>query len=165
MSNLISLLNPKTNSFNGYAPAATTGLLTAADVCAALSYSGMSALSNELIRFKHCNEGTDSRLVALARVMVQTKPDAAKQYRITDDQLTLCALIALVEFCRVPADYKPSGRSRAVYAGVSKTFWSDRKLSKLVDSFGEDIKQAYCEGVYWFEAQFKNKRYSDFDDE
>ena len=50
----------------------------------------------------------------------------------TEHELSI--FVALVELCKVPGDYKPSVRSRAIIGGVSKDM-VQRKLNTMIDEF------------------------------
>lgn len=146
MNSLINRLNPKTTNFESTGTGSSVGAIIAADVCIALSYSKMSPISCELIRFKCLNDATDERINALAVQILE--PILNHRYRdIPYRDLYACMRVALIEFCKVPATYKPSVRNRAVLVGLSKSYFSEHKLTGIVDSFAAGIEYDYDLGV------------------
>lgn len=153
MNKLINRLNPKTTNFDSVGGGSGVGAITAADVCIALSYSKMQPISCELIRFKDLNEATDVRIDTLAIKILE--PILNHRYRdVPYRNLYACMRIALLEFCKVPANYKPSVRNRAVLGGLTKTYFSEHKLGAIVDSFLAGIQYDYELGTEALNKQF-----------
>lgn len=159
MNNRINRLNPKTTDFDSVGGGSVVRGVTnpAAEVCIALSYSQMSAISHELIRFKDLNQGTNERLYALAAVLAE-KYRSGFDDRAFKVNMIPCAVVALIEFCRVPATYKPSIRKRALLAGMTKSYFHNGDYNRYVDCVLQDIKEAYSEGVFALSSQLYAKK-------
>lgn len=158
MNSLINRLNPKTTNFESTGTGSSVGAITAADVCIALSYSKMSPISCELIRFKCLNDATPERIRLLATQLTSQYADRFNKTGMQDNLLIGCIIAALIEFCMVPATYKPSGRNRALFIGISEKSYRHHNLKPWVDQIGVDILATYTEGQINFSKQLKSLR-------
>lgn len=155
MNRLIHRLNPKTNSFDGIGVASSTvNIITATDIAAALSFSQMPAISHDLIRAKCLNENDDSVIESIAiALLAVVYPDD-----IHTVELKNCAIVAIIEFCKVPADYKTSGRKRAVLLGISETTYRRLNLVSIIDRFLMQLEDYYAVGRAKLGRQFASLR-------
>lgn len=154
MSNLINRLNAKTNSFDGVG-VKNIHAVTASDVAAALSFSQMSELSHDLIRAKFLNENSVDKIEQIAIKLMQDHYPA----ELHSSLLKVCAVVAVIEFCRVPASYKPSGHKRAVMLGVSEPTYRRSKLANIIGEFSDWINQYYDVGRAKLGKQFASLRH------
>lgn len=154
MSNLINRLNAKTNSFDGVG-VKNIHAVTASDVAAALSFSQMSELSHDLIRAKFLNENSVDKIEHIAIKLMQAHYPA----ELHSSLLKVCAVVAVIEFCRVPADYKPSVRNRALMCGVAKTTYCRLNLSNIIGEFIQWVAQYYDVGRAKLGKQFASLRH------
>ena len=129
---------------------------SAADIAAALSYSKLSYLSHELIRCKVLNEGTDKKLVELAALLISPYLVEFSKTRFEQRLLPVFALIALTEFCRVPATYKATVKNRAAFAGCTESYWKKYRLSEWVKKIAADIGTHYLFGLDMIEEQINS---------
>lgn len=153
MSNLMSYLNPKTNSFE-VGTGKSVNVITPSDIAAALSYSQMPAISHDLIRAKFLAENSVKEIEAIAIALMSAHYPVNRH----SDLLKVCAVVAVVEFCCVPADYKSSGYKRAVMLGVSERTYRRLNLSIIIAEFGDKIAQYYAIGRAKLGRQFASLR-------
>lgn len=145
MEKYLRLLNPKTTNFDAIG-GGSHGAMTAQDVCAALSYAKLTPVQDCLLRMTALNQNDMDDLKQAVRPLLehaaQLKAESMRFRTVTEQDLVdrstadhvSAMYIALVEFCKVPADYKPSERNRAVIGGVSR-MQIQRKLNPLIDSY------------------------------
>lgn len=156
MSSLINRLNPKSSSLEPVA-ASSVRAITASEVAAALSFSQMPDISHDLIRAKYLNEHSVNKIAAIAD-QIMTADYPAEQH---SPLLRSCIIVAVVEFCKVPADYKPSGRGRAVIIGVSEPTYRRKNLEAVIDQASHFIGQYYAIGMAKLGRQFAALRQPD----
>lgn len=143
MNKLISRLNPKTTNFESAGAGSGVGNITAADVSIGLSYAKLDPISSELIRFKCLNDATPARIAVVAQ---QLALQFMKRFITTDlsiDVLRSCCQTALIEFCMVPFTYKPSGRNRALFLGVTESYYRRHNLKYWVDIILSEVQELH----------------------
>lgn len=149
MNSLINRLNVKTSSLEGDG-VRNIHAVTSSDVAAALSFSRMPDISCDLIRAKCLNENTITQIESLANRLIEKHyPDA-----LDNNLMKSCAVVAVVEFCKVPADYKPSGYNRAKIIGISETTYRRLKLVDTIKQFTDLIDNYYAVGRAKLGKQF-----------
>lgn len=117
MEKYLRLLNPKTTNFDSTG-GGNHGALTAQDVCVALSYAKLSPLQDNLVRFKSLNANTLENVDSFSKLLTPRYKSVLEHHQIAMEYHVPVIRTALVEFCMVPASYKPSVRNRALFAGV-----------------------------------------------
>lgn len=155
MNSLINRLNPKNCSLEPAIGSGSIHAVTASDVAAALSFSQMPQISHDLIRAKCLNENSTDQLRMIANALTM-------QYGVKQrpDLISNCALVALIEFCKVPPDYKPSGRNRAALLGVASTTYRRKGYDFVIDDFAALINDYYAIGRAKLGRQFASLRNS-----
>lgn len=118
MENLLRLLNPKTTNFDGVS-GGSYGALTAADVCIAMSYAKLTPMQDNLFRMKCLGANTINNIETLSAVLLNSIDCLLGNHNLETKYHSTVIKVALIEFCLVSSDYKPSNRNRAVFAGVS----------------------------------------------
>ena len=131
MEKYLRLLNPKTTNFDAIG-GGNHGALTSQDVCVALSYAKLTLVQSHLVELCALNRNSTDQ-VKLSAQVIHAELIRDKQAEMSGDH-ELSIFVALIELCKVPADYKPSERNRAVIAGVSR-MKIQRHLGKLIDDF------------------------------
>ncbi|MGK9154729.1 hypothetical protein [Acinetobacter radioresistens] len=155
MENYLRLLNPKTTNFDAL-PGAGHNVLTAADVCIAMSYAKLTPVQSELIRLKALNQNTFDDIEKALTVLRPyfDKYIFEKINQLCCDSFDKAVVLSLIEHCRVPAGYKPSVRSRAAILGVSASE-IQRKIKGLTDNLNELIQQEMETGLIKISNQLK----------
>ena len=121
MEKYLRLLNPKSINYEADRIDGGSASLTAQDVLLAMSYAKLSPLQDNLIRLKYFGANTKTNVEIFSRVLAskyQPLFDAAGVSQVYHESIVL---IALTEFCLVPASYKPTDRKREVICGFSDT--------------------------------------------
>lgn len=131
MEKYLRLLNPKTTNFDAIG-GGNHGALTSQDVCVALSYARLTAVQSKLLELYVLNTNSMDHLKVSAQA-IHAAFVISKQAEMSPDH-ELSIFVALVEFCKVPGEYKPSVRNRAIIGGVSKDR-VQRKLNTLIDDY------------------------------
>lgn len=138
MEKLLRLLNPKTVNFE---PMPTGGIpsLTTADVCLAMSYARLSPMQSNLIRLKCLGANSIENIEKFAAVLLVKYDTQFMNAGLAKIYHLAVIRVALIEFCMVPASYKPSCRNRAIFAGVSHQTVKNL-LSKIIDELLDDFQ-------------------------
>ena len=121
MEKYLRLLNLKSINYEADRIDGGTPSLTAQDVLLAMGFAKLSRLQDVLIRLKYFEANTQSNVSKFAQILAskyEQQFSAAGVNHIYHHSITL---IALTEFCMVPASYKPSERARAAICGFSDT--------------------------------------------
>ena len=162
MEKYLRLLNPKTTNFESIG-GGSHGSITAQDVCAALSYAKLSPVQDLILRMAALNqndinflrESIEPLLKHVARIRVESldlRPVGERDVQVVVDDPN-AMFIALVEFCKVPADYKPSERNRAAIGGVSR-MQIQRKLNPLIDQYKRMLESEFAIATNKINIQF-----------
>ena len=150
MEKYLRLLNPKTTNYESTG-GGSYGALTAQDVCVAMSYARLTIVQSHLINLYALNQNSVDQIRASGKV-IQSELSRTNSNLSADHEISL--FIALVELCKVPADYKSSLRNRGIIGGISKDR-VQRHLNVLVDEyknyFTDEIKIAFSS----IEQQFR----------
>lgn len=141
MEKLLRYLNPKSVNFDAM-PSGGVPSLTAADVCIMMSYAKLSPLQDNLIRLKCFGANTSENIEKLASVLLAKYQDKFNQKDLSSVYHVTVIRVALIEFCKVPADYSPSCRNRAVFAGVEYKK-IHRYLGAQIDMVFEDLEMEF----------------------
>lgn len=136
MEKYLRLLNPKTTNFDAIG-GGSHGAMTSQDVCVALSYAQLTPVQNHLIELCALNRNSMEQIKISTQVIhgefIRT------QIAEMNHEHELSIFVALVELCKVPANYSPSERNRAIIAGVSR-MQIQRKLGHKINFFKEQLK-------------------------
>lgn len=136
MENYLRLLNPKTTNFDAIG-GGSHGAMTSQDVCVALSYARLTPVQNHLIELCALNRNSMEQIKASTQVIYGEFVRTQKAEISQEHELSI--FVALVELCKVPANYSPSERNRAVIAGVSR-MQIQRKLGQKINYFKEQLQ-------------------------
>jgi hypothetical protein len=148
MENYLRLLNPKTTNFDSIG-GGNHGALTAQDVCVALSYAKLSPLQDNLVRLKSLNANTVENVDSFSKLLTPRYKFILEKHQIAMEYHVPVIRTALVEFCMVPASYKPSVRNRALFAGVNYLV-VHRYLNNSITQIFDDLEREFsiaCERV------------------
>ena len=119
MEKYIRLLNPKSVNYEADRVDGGSPALTAQDVLLAMSFAKLTGLQDNLIRLKCFGANSSQNILDMSNALIpKYKTDLDNQGVNPAYHLT-AVKIALIEFCVVPSNYKPSVRSRGVLGGVS----------------------------------------------
>lgn len=136
MENYLRLLNPKTTNFDAIG-GGSHGAMTSQDVCVALSYARLTPVQNHLIELCALNRNSMEQIKASTQVIYGEFVRTQKAEMSQEHELSI--FVALIELCKVPANYSPSERNRAVIAGVSR-MQIQRKLGQKINYFKEQLQ-------------------------
>ncbi|EOR08231.1 hypothetical protein [Acinetobacter tandoii] len=136
MEKYIRLLNPKTTNFDAIG-GGNHGAMTAQDVCVALSYAKLTTVQSHLMELCAMNRNSTDQ-VKLSAQVIHAELIQTKQAEMSIEH-ELSIFVALVELAKVPANYTPSERNRAVIAGVSR-MQIQRKMGNMINNFKELLK-------------------------
>lgn len=136
MEKYLRLLNPKTTNFDAIG-GGSHGAMTSQDICVALSYARLTPVQNHLIELCALNRNSIEQIKTSAQVIYGEFIQTQKAEMSQEHELSI--FVALIELCKVPANYSPSERNRAVIAGVSR-MQIQRKLGQKINYFKEQLQ-------------------------
>ena len=136
MENYLRLLNPKTTNYDAIG-GGSHGAMTFQDICVALSYARLTPVQNHLIELCALNRNSMEQIKASTQVIYGEFIRTHKAEMSQEHELSI--FVALIELCKVPANYSPSERNRAVIAGVSR-MQIQRKLGQKINYFKEQLQ-------------------------
>lgn len=143
MEKYLRLLSPKSINYEADRIDGGTQQLTAQDVMLALSYANLSQAQSILVELYLLNQNSEKNLKLAVNFFM--KELALKWGNEKLEHLEKSIYIALVEFCAVAANYKPSIKNRAVIGGVSM-MQIRRYLGSMIDNhkiyFGMQVNDA-----------------------
>ncbi|APU48407.1 hypothetical protein [Acinetobacter junii] len=143
MEKLLRLLNPKTVNYEVIRVDNAKSELTAQDVLLAMSFARLTPLQENLIKLKCFDANTFENINLFSKLLVGKYQDFFAAEKLNLDYHQTAIYVALMEFCKVTGDYKPSCRNRAVLAGVEYRV-VHRYLGKIITSVLEDIEMEYA---------------------
>lgn len=120
MEKFLRLLNPKTINYEADRIDGGVQQLTAQDVILAMSYAKLTPLQDNLIRLKYFGANTQSNVEKFSRLLVGKYQQRFIDAGLCSDYQYAIVLVAVTEFCLVPATYKPTERSRGIICGWSQ---------------------------------------------
>lgn len=152
MEKLLRLLKPK--SINYEADRIDGGLpsMTAQDVLLAMSYAKLTPLQDNLIRLKCFEANSESNIRIFSKLLITKYSTLFSDHDIKHEYHFCVIYVALIEFCRVPADYVASCRKRAVIAGVEYRIIY-RYLSGVIDMILKDFHEEFNYGAFLIFSQ------------
>lgn len=139
MENILRLLNPKTTNFDSIG-GGSYGALTAQDVLLAMSYANLSPLQDNLIRLKCLGANNAQNISRFSKALTSRYEHKIIDY--ASNHVLTVINVALVEFCAVTANYKPSARNRALIAGVNHLV-IHRYLNQAIDMVLLDLNAEF----------------------
>ncbi|HIN57423.1 MAG TPA: hypothetical protein EYM92_10845 [Acinetobacter pittii] len=139
MEKYLRLLNPKTTNYEAI-PSGNHGALTAADICIAMSYAKLTPLQDNLFRLKYLGANNIENVDLFSKLLLAKYQDKFIQAGVNMIYHLPIVRVALVEFCLVSADYKPTVRNRAVISGFGSTTVQDH-LKVYINEVLEDLNQ------------------------
>lgn len=116
MEKLLRFLNPKSVNLEAV-PSGGVPDITTADVCIAMSYARLSPLQDNLLRLKCLGANSIENIDKFAQVLIPRFEKNFNAQKLDAHHHQVAIRVALIEFCKVPADYKPTCRNRAVLSG------------------------------------------------
>lgn len=138
MEKYLRLLNPKSINYEADRIDGGTPSLTAQDVLLAMGFAKLSRLQDVLIRLKYFEANTQSNVSKFAQILAGKYEQQFSAAGVNHIYHHSIALIALTEFCMVPASYKPSERARAAICGFSDTTVRNH-IKRHVQTILEDL--------------------------
>ena len=148
MEKYLRLLNPKTTNYESTG-GGNYGALTTQDVCIAISYAKLSTIQSHLVNLYALSQNSIDQ-IKLSTKVIHTELNQTNESNLNEDH-EISLFIALVEMCKVPADYKSSVRNRAVIGGVSKDR-VQRNLNRIInhykDMLNDEIERAFSKVEY-----------------
>ncbi len=144
MEKYLRLLNPKTTNFDAIG-GGNHGALSGQDVCIALSYAKLTPLQDNLVRIKCLGANSIKNIELLSEAVSAKYRSQLEAENISREYHVPVIRAALIEFCMVPATYKPSVRSRAVFVGVNYMVvhrYLNSSISRLVEDFQREFAVA-----------------------
>lgn len=151
MEKYFRLLNPKTTNFDAIG-GGSHGAMTSQDVCAAMSYANLTVVQVHLVELCVLNRNSLEQIKTAAQ-RIHSELIRTEQAEMSNEH-ELSIFIALVELCKVPGDYKPSVRSRAIIGGVSKDM-VQRKLNTMINNFRSVLRLEMISVKRKIKNQFK----------
>lgn len=113
------LLNPKSINYEADRIDGGQPSMTAQDILLAMSFAKLTRLQDNLIRLKYFGANTKSNVQIFSEILVGKYEQQFTDAGVNQIYHQSIVLIALTEFCLVPASYTPSVRLRAVICGWS----------------------------------------------
>lgn len=141
MEKLLRYLNPKSLNLEAM-PSGGLPVITTADVCIAMSYARLTPMQDNLLRLKCLGANSIENIEKFSHVLVGKYHSHFIKMNLSSQYHFAVVKVALIEFCKVPADYKPTERNREVLSGFSDS--TVRKhLKKHIDQVLEHLNSEY----------------------
>ncbi|PZT84893.1 MAG: hypothetical protein DI627_14275 [Acinetobacter sp.] len=121
MEKFMRLLNPKSINYEADRIDGGQPAMTAQDILLAMSFAKLTKLQDNLIRLKYFGANTKGNVQIFSEILVGKYEQQFTDAGVNQIYHQSIVLIALTEFCLVPASYKPSKRARASICGWSDT--------------------------------------------
>ncbi len=142
MEKLLRFLNPKTVNLEAV-PSGGVPDITTADVCIAMSYAQLTPLQDNLLRLKCLGANSIENIDKFSEVLVPKFNKHFNNQKLDVQHHQVAIRVALIEFCKVPADYKPTCRNRAVLSGQNYLV-IHRYLGKQISFVLNEISNEYA---------------------
>lgn len=139
MEKFLRLLSPKSINYEADRIDGGTPTLTAQDVLLAMSFAQLTKLQDNLLRLKYFGANTQANVQIFSEILVGKYEQQFLDAGVNQIYHQSILLVALTEFCLVPASYKPTERSRASLCGWSDTTVRNHMKSRI-DKVLEDLK-------------------------
>ncbi|QOW49252.1 hypothetical protein G0029_05260 [Acinetobacter sp. YH12138] len=121
MEKFMRLLNPKSINYEADRIDGGQPSMTAQDILLAMSFAKLTKLQDNLIRLKYFGANTKGNVQIFSEILVGKYEQQFTDAGVNQIYHQSIVLIALTEFCLVPASYKPTERARASICGWSDT--------------------------------------------
>ena len=121
MEKYLRLLNPKSVNYEADRVDGGSFSITAQDVLLAMSYAKLSPVQDNLIRLKYFGANTKSNVEVFSQILLRNYHQRFLDAGVNEIYHFAIVQVALIEFCLVPASYKPTERNREVISGFSDT--------------------------------------------
>lgn len=119
MEKYLRLLNPKSVNYEADRVDGGSPSITAQDVLLAMSYANLSPIQDNLIKLKCFGANSSKNILDVSNALLPKYRIQFDELKINPDYHLAVLKIAIIEFCAVPGDYKPTVRGRGVLGGVS----------------------------------------------
>ena len=146
MEKYLRLLNPKSVNYEADRVDGGSPSITAQDVLLAMSYAKLSPIQDNLIRLKCLGANSSSNILKMSSALLPKYLDRLGHHRVNPDYHLAVVKIAILEFCVVPSDYKPSVRGRGVLGGVSYLVIHrhlDNHINHVLDNLNKEFDLAF----------------------
>lgn len=142
MEKLLRLLNPKTVNYEAIRVDNTKSELTAQDVILAMSFAKLTPFQDNLIRLKCLGANTIENVERFASLLSKFYLDRFTKAAVAVEYHDSIVKVALIEFCLVAGDYKPTERNRELISGFSDS--TVRKhMKKHIDQVLTELNGEY----------------------
>lgn len=145
MEKFLRLLNPKTINYEADRIDGGVQQLTAQDVLLAMSYAKLSQLQDNLIRLKYFGANTNQNVEKFSKILISKYRQRFLDADLDIDYQYAVVLVALTEFCLVPANYTSTERNRGIICGWSRTVVRNH-LNQHIAFVLVDLKEQLAEG-------------------
>lgn len=146
MEKYLRLLNPKSVNYEADRIDGCSPSITAQDVLLAMSYAKLSPIQDNLIRLKCFGANTSNNILMMSAALLPKFLERLVHHGVNPDYHLAVVKIAILEFCMVPGDYKPSVRSRGVLGGVSYMVIHrhlDNHINHVLENLNHEFELAY----------------------
>lgn len=142
MEKLLRLLNPKTVNYEAIRVDNAKSELTAQDVVLAMSYAKLTPLQDNLIRLKCLDANTIDNVELFSKLLAKIYLERFSKVGVAHEYHHSIVKVALIEFCLVAGDYKPTERNRELISGFSDS--TVRKhMKKHIDQLLNELNGEY----------------------
>ncbi|WP_151753320.1 hypothetical protein [Acinetobacter soli] len=142
MEKYLRLLQPKTTNFDAIG-GGNYGSITTQDVCIAMSYARLSPVQDNLLRLKCLGANSIENINKFAQALTPRFEKHFNAQKLDVHHHEIAIRVALIEFCKVPADYKPTCRNRAVLSGQNYLV-IHRYLGKQISFVLDELSNEYA---------------------
>lgn len=142
MEKLIRLLNPKTVNYEAIRVDNASSDMNAQDVILAMSFAKLTPIQENLIKLKCFDANSFENIELFSQLLVGKYQSIFAAEKLDYGYHQTVIFVALMEFCKVTAEYTPSCRNRAVLAGVEYRI-VHRYLGKVITMIFEDFEKEY----------------------
>ncbi|NWK74141.1 hypothetical protein HYG93_07535 [Acinetobacter sp. SwsAc6] len=145
MEKFMRLLNPKSINYEADRIDGGQPSMTAQDILLAMSFAKLTKLQDNLIRLKYFGANTKANVQIFSEILVGKYEQHFADAGVNQIYHSSIVLVALTEFCLVPASYKATERSRASLCGWSDTTVRNHMKARI-DMVLEDLKNELSTG-------------------
>lgn len=146
MEKYLRLLNPKSVNYEADRIDGGSLALTAQDVLLAMSFAKLTGLQDNLIRLKFFGANSPKNILDMSNALLPKYQNKLDDHKVNPDYHLAVVKIAIIEFCAVPSNYKPTVRGRGVLGGVSYLVIHrhlDNHINHVLENLNQEFKLAF----------------------
>lgn len=146
MEKYIRLLNPKSVNYEADRVDGGSPSMTAQDVLLAMSYAKLSPIQDNLIRLKCFGANSSKNILEMSSALLPKYKAHLDNHNVNPQYHLIVVKIAILEFCAVPSNYKPSVRGRGVLGGISYLVihrYLNNHINSVIENLNDEFDLAF----------------------